>query len=73
MATSEKILKLLKSGDFTIAYHDNGYCCLYEGRHEYDKLPKKEFQGFYDDDGDGYLPPIVHLLVTALGGASETI
>lgn len=71
--TTVKIIELLKSGDFTIAYHDHGHCCLYKGRHEYESLPIKEVAEFYDTDGDGYLPQIVYLLAKALGGASETI
>lgn len=71
--TRAEQLKLLKSGDFTIAYHDNGQCTLYKGKHEYDSLPEKGVADYYDHDGEGYLPPIVQLLVDALGGASETI
>jgi hypothetical protein len=67
-----KIVELLRSGDFTIAYHDNGYACLYKGKFDYDSLPKKELSDF--DGGDiGYAPNVVVLLVAALGGKIDSI
>lgn len=72
MRDMNKIIKLLKSGDFTIAYHDNGSPYLYKGKHEYDDLPEKELYQF-DDGHDGYIPEVVYMLVKALGGATETI
>lgn len=81
--TKREILDLLKSGDFTIAYHDNGLCSLYKGRiKEYDQLPEWRYDKlsscgdlaeFFDTDSDGYLPKIVALLVEALGGIPLTI
>lgn len=68
----EEIIKLLKSGDFTIAYHDRDGCSLYKGRHEYKNLPEKEVK-IEDVDGNGYTPYIVELLIEALGGTSESI
>lgn len=68
MNNKEKLLKILKTGNFTIAYHDLGYCVIYKGHHEYDKLPKIEL--FESDNccNDGYIPEIVELLVEALKG-----
>jgi len=71
--TDDEIVELLKSGNFTVAYHDNGYCCLYKGRLEYDDLPKRCFAEFSSYNDDGYLPKIVRLLVETLGGKSSTI
>lgn len=72
MTKREKIIKLLQSGNFTIAYHDNEYCQLYKGKKDYDHLPEKggiEFEGF----PDGYIPVEIQYLVEALGGKVETI
>ena len=71
--TRAEQLQLLRSGHFTIVYHDNGQCTLYKGKYEYGSLPEEGVADYRDYDGDGYLPPIVQLLVDALGGASETI
>lgn len=69
--TEKEIVQLLKSGDFTIAYHDNGYACLYKGRMEYEDLPDKEYYTFF---GDGsYTPEEVKLLIRALGGSSQSV
>lgn len=70
--TKREIIELLKSGDFTIAYHDSGYCCLYQGKIPYSKLPEesiKEFEG----TTKGYIPCEVELLVVALGGKVSSI
>ena len=68
-----KIKDLIKSGNFTIAYHDCGYCCLYKGKLKYDDLPEdgkvKEYEGEYD----GYIPDVVKELVSVLGGKVITI
>jgi hypothetical protein len=68
----EEIIKLLKSGKFTIAYHNN--CCpsLYKGIWAYEKLEnKKEIETEQFDNG--YCPGIVSLLTEALGGESDSI
>lgn len=70
----KQIIELLQSGNFTIAYHDNGHCCVYEGKFKYDELPENgEVAEFYDHQSEGYLPEIVQLLTKALKGKSETI
>jgi len=71
MSKQQKILEILRSGDFTIAYHDRDCCYLYKGKHDYDHLPKK----FKDFDGwsEGYIPVEVKYLVEALRGKVETI
>lgn len=68
---SKKIIEILKSGDFTIAYHDNGYCNLYKGKFEYDDLKGKPIE--FDDWEDGYTPDVVKQLVEALGGKVVSI
>lgn len=66
------IIELLKSGNFTIAYHDNQSPSLYEGRHTYEELEDKEEIQLEIFDG-GYVPDIVCYLVEALGGRSTSI
>jgi hypothetical protein len=73
----KELIKLLQSGNFTIAYHDNGECCLYDKKiKNIDRLidnEEKSIESFSDCDSDGYLSIIVELLVEALGGKSLTI
>lgn len=69
-----KIIDLLKSGDFTLAYHDRGSCTLYKGKHEYGEWKSKDL--VYDFDGSdsyGYMPSEIELLVQALGGNCDSI
>ena len=68
-----EIIKLLRSGNFTIAYHDNGYCCLYKGKMEYDNLPEEGEVAEFEGLGDGYIPIIVETLVNALKGKVVSI
>lgn len=71
--SGKDLVQLFKSGDFTIAYHDNGVASVYKGKHKnYDSLPEKEVHQF-DCDTDGYLPKEVKLLTEALGGKSHSI
>jgi len=70
--TNNKIIELLKSGNFTIAYHDNQSPALYKGHWEYEQLEnKKEIP--IDNFDDGYCPEIVALLTKALGGKSTSV
>ncbi len=71
----KKIVELLKLGDFTILYHDNGSCSLYEGRFKnyYEKPEGVDSVASFDCDFNGYLPKEVALLVKALGGCSDSV
>jgi hypothetical protein len=69
----EEIIKLLKSGDFTIAYNDNESPLIYKGRHSYDYLPDENIDPDEYTFGVGYAPGIVELLVEALGGNIDSI
>lgn len=72
--TEKKIIELLESGDFTIAYHDNGQGGLYKGHYfDYDDLPEKADCEFDYSDSEGYMPLIVQHLTKALGGKSYSI
>lgn len=73
MKKQQKIIELLRSGDFTIAYHDNGSCMLYKGKHEYKDLPKREIDIQSEFCADGYEVPEVVALVEALGGSVVSI
>lgn len=73
----KQIIKLLKSGKFTIWYWDNDAPHLYEGT-----LNLEDFEGElgseispveFDESDDGYVPALVKLLVKALGGKVESI
>jgi hypothetical protein len=75
--SNTKAIKLLKSGNFTIAYWDNGAAWLYKGKHkieDFDGEIGSEIEPVeYDDFSDGYTPGIVALLVKALGGKVVSI
>lgn len=65
----KEIIELLKSGNFTIAYHDNGVCSLYKDKYtNYDKIYDEKPVLEIDCEFDGYLPKEVELLIKALGG-----
>ena len=77
----KQIIKLFKSGKFTVIYWDNDAPYIYKGhwdkdeefdRDEYKTMNKKEFK-FNDYGNNGYCPKIVELLVKALGGKSDSI
>ena len=70
--TKKGMIELLKSGDFTIAYHDNCSPSLYKGKHEYDELPD-EVDYDFDFGNNGYIPEVVEILVEALGGKSDSV
>lgn len=78
--TKEEIIRLLRSGDFTIIYWDRGYATLYEkkwdkdvehDRDDYETMNK--FEIIYNDYENGYCPSIVSLLTEALNGTSDSI
>lgn len=73
--TEKKIIKLLKSGNFTLRYDDNGSCVLIEGKfdeyedtYNYDAEINNGDSVDFDGYGDGYIPVEVEWLVKALGG-----
>jgi len=76
----EKIIELLKSGDFTIIYWDSGEATLYSKkwkkeeefeRDDYETMDKFIIE-VSDHGNNGYLPQIVALLTKALGGKSDS-
>lgn len=76
----EKIIELLKSGDFTIVYWDNGEPTLYSKKwdkeEEYERDEYETMNKFIveiNTSEDGYCPGIVRLLTEALGGISDSI
>lgn len=72
--TDKKVLALLRSGNFTLLYHDNGSCTLYKGKHVYeDATEDDECENFDTNQHEGYLPREVMLLVSALGGKCDSI
>ena len=78
--THEKIIEMLKSGDFTVFYNDNECPTLYQKKwdmdEEYERDEYETMNKFEVDFGDysqGYCPKIVSLLVEALGGESGSV
>lgn len=75
----DRLMRVLRSGDFTIAYHDNGYCSVYATRvNGYKELPQGasedvEIAQYDTHQFDGYLPDVVAALCRALRGAAVTI
>lgn len=75
MMSDKKLIEILKSGNFTVRYDDNGSGTIIEGRfNEYEDTYNErtgknlgrstEFGG----QGGGYAPEEVEWLVEALGG-----
>ena len=63
--TQKQVIQQMKTGDFTIAYHDNACAEFYKGKYEYDNLPEKEDYAF-NANHDGYLPEVVILFITSI-------
>ena len=80
MKNKVDIIKLLKSGDFTIIYWSRGEASLYQKkwnkeeeyeRDEYETMGKFLVREYTFEDG--YCPQIVGALTKALGGLSDSI
>lgn len=78
--TQEKIIEMLKSGDFTIIYWDNEEPTLYQKRwdrhEEYERdeyATMNKFEVVFGATNNGYVPTIVELLTEALGGKADSI
>lgn len=76
----KEAIKVLKSGNFSIHYHNNGSGSIYKNRFEYDDfmdeegndIQQEEVYSFNYDASIGYLPEIVQLLTLALGGNADS-
>jgi hypothetical protein len=75
MSNVEKeIVALFKSGNFTIAFHDQAYCCIYKGKFDYENLPEQEDYSIDMGSGsEGYSPDVVLFLTKALKGRCVSI
>lgn len=72
----EEIIKLFRSGKFSIATDERGCYRIMSGRYfEYDDMPDKGDYQVNDGGTDdiGYMPAIVVYLVEALGGTCDSI
>lgn len=73
MRNQKKIIELLKSGNFSLYYHDSDNCTLHNGHISYEETDLEEYPenkevATLGDLTDGYLPDIVILMAKALGG-----
>ena len=68
-----KSIDLLKSGNFSLFYHDNGYCTLHPGKIDYDESDSTFTVKEYSEQTLGYAPDIVVELVKALGGKVDSV
>jgi len=64
---------ILRSGNFSLFYHDNGYCTLHPGKIDYDESDSAPTIKEFDGNSNGYTPDIVEALVKALGGKVDSI
>ena len=72
----EEIIRLFRTGKFTIVTHDRGEFSIYVGRYfDYESLPEKPDYtvSSMGMDDYGYIPAIVSYLVEALGGTTDSI
>jgi len=70
--SEKKVIELLKTGNFSIIYHDNGCGSLYKGHHTTDSVSEKEIEPVYEFEPDGYYTSDVDFLVKALGGKLDS-
>ena len=77
---NNKLIELLKTGNFTVIYDDNGSGRIHKGHGEYvdfydeDKEEYVDFVDSFDETlGHGYIPTIVCDLIKALGGKFDSI
>ena len=73
MDNDKNLLKLFRSGKFTIITNDRGYYTIYPSRFIDANEQPDDMETFEVDGEDGYLPKIVALLTEALGGSSDSI
>ena len=81
MRTDTKLIKLFKSGDFTIVYWDSEEPTIYKGKWDIHKeferdeyiTMNKSLIDFPQYNMVGYIPDVVKLLVKALGGKVDSI
>jgi hypothetical protein len=76
--TKKELIEIIKSGNFTVYYHDNGSSNIYEGKYteEYfdELIEENKFDDFDDENNifissfDGYYTEDLALLIKALGG-----
>jgi hypothetical protein len=71
--TTNKVIEIMRTGDFTIAYHDNDGGCFYKGKYKYEDLPEEADYEFDLYGQSSYLPEAVELLTRALGGKSNSV
>jgi len=71
--TQKQAIDLIKSGRFTIAYHDNGYACLYEGKYDYEDLKEDSEVYTFEQNYDGYISEEVFILIKLLKGNCVTV
>ena len=77
----KEIVALIRSGNFTLHYHDQKSSILLRGKHKIHQLEKLSDERIeeltvkeYDSNGYvGYLPEEVIYLVTAIGGMCNSI
>lgn len=73
MTTDQDLLKLFRSGKFTIITHDRESYTVYPSRFIEAGEEPEDMDGFEVDDSSGYMPKIVELLAEALGGSTDSI
>ncbi len=72
--TKEEVIKLLRSGNFTIIYWDNELPSLYEGKgYDVNDFPNDKEKINIPYNEHGYLPTIVALMAEALNGEADSI
>lgn len=69
----KEITKILKSGNFTICYHDNGSGAIYKGNHDYEHCVDEDVILEFEGNTVGYIPDEVALLIKVFGGRVESI
>lgn len=70
--TQKQVIEVMKTGNFTIAYHDNSDAHFYKGKFSYDRLPD-EADYTFGSNYAGYMSEEVYCLIQALKGKGDSI
>lgn len=73
--SDKSVIKLLKTGNFTLIGQDSDNIEIYEGHIRYDDIEKGDLSPveYEDYGGEGYVSALTLLLAKALGGKTDSI
>ncbi len=75
MNNRKKLIEIIKSGNFTVYFNDNGCCDVYHGKFSQTKIESEKFQEepIFSSSLESYYTELEELLVEALGGKLHSV